>query len=324
MRRTAATTVWLLCFVFLATGLTRRTVAQPEPRPIPRTPDGRPDFQGVWNFATLTPLERSNEFADKSSVGDAEAAEFVRRQLATANADNRPRADYNEFWFERPTSMARLNGGNLTSRIIEPRDGRIPPLTRAAQDRVAAVQEARRDHPADGAEDRTMPERCLSASPLIEPAGGGTNNLLDIVQTPNHLALHTELMSVLRIVSIGRRDHLPLSIGLSKGDSVARWEGDTLLVDTTNYVGRFDFMFSAVDENLHLVERFQLLDQKTLLIEQTIDDPTAFSKPWTVALTLARVDARTFEYACHEGNYGLRNILSGARAEEAELGRRPK
>ena len=324
MRRTAATTIWLLCFACLATGLTRRTVAQPEPRPIPRTPDGRPDFQGVWNFATLTPLERSNEFADQSSVSDAEAAEFVRRQLAAANADSRPRADYNEFWFERPTSMTRLNGRNLTSRIIEPRDGRIPPLTRAAQDRVAAVQKARRDHPADGPEDRTMPERCLSPTPLIEPAGGGTNNLLEIVQTPNHLALHTELMSVLRIVPIGRRDHLPLSIRLSNGDSVARWEGDTLLVDTTNYVGRFDFMFSAVDENLHLVERFQLLYPKTLFIEQTIDDPTAFSKPWTVALTLARVDARTFEYACHEGNYGLRNILSGARAEEAELGRRPK
>ena len=324
MRRTAATTVWLLCFVFLATGLTRRTVAQPEPRPIPRTPDGRPDFQGVWNFATLTPLERSNEFADKLSVSDAEAAEFVRRQLAAANADNRPRADYNELWFERPTSMTRLNGRNLTSRIIEPRDGRIPPLTRAAQDRVAAVQKARRDHPADGPEDRTMPERCLSPTPLIEPAGGGNNNLLEIVQTPDHLALHTELMSVLRIVPIGRRDHLPLSIGLSKGDSVARWEGDTLLVDTTNYVGRFDFMFSAVDENLHLVERFQLLNPKTLFIEQTIDDPTAFSKPWTVALTLARADARTFEYACHEGNYALRNILSGARAEEAELSRRPK
>ena len=324
MRRTAATTVWLLCFAFLATGLTRRTVAQPEPRPIPRTPDGRPDFQGVWNFATLTPLERSNEFADKSSVSDSEAAEFIRRQLAEADADNRPRADYNEFWFERPTSMTRLNGRNLTSRIIEPRDGRIPPLTRAAQDRVAAVQKARRDHPADGPKDRTMPERCLSPTPLIEPAGGGTNNLLEIVQTPDHLALHTELMSVLRIVPIGRRDHLPLSIRLSNGDSVARWDGDTLFVDTTNYVGRFDFMFSAVDENLHLVERFQLLNPKTLFIEQTIDDPTAFSKPWTVVLTLARVDTRTFEYACHEGNYALRNILSGARAEEAELSRRPK
>ena len=324
MRRTAATSIWLLCFACLATGLTRRTVAQPEPRPIPRTPDGRPDFQGVWNFATLTPLERSNEFASQSSVSDAEAAEFVRRQLAAANADSRPRADYNEFWFERPTSMPRLNGRNLTSRIIEPRDGRIPPLTRAAQDRVAAVQKARRDHPADGPEDRTMPERCLSPTPLIEPAGGGTNNLLDIVQTRDHLALHTELMSVLRIVPIARRDHLPLSIRLSNGDSVARWDGDTLLVDTTNYVGRFDFIFSAVDENLHVVERFQLLNPTTLFIEQTIDDPTAFSKPWTVVLTLARVDTRTFEYACHEGNNALRNILSGARAEEAELSRRPK
>jgi hypothetical protein len=299
-------------------------VAQPEPRAIPRTPDGRPDFQGVWNFATLTPLERSNEFADKSSVSDAEAAEFARRQLAAADADNRPRADYNEFWFERPTSMTRLNGRNLTSRIIEPRDGRIPALTRAARDRVAAVQMARRDHPADGPEDRTMPERCLSPTPLIEPAGGGTNNLLEIVQTPDHLALHTELMNVVRIVPIGRRDHLPLSIRLSNGDSVARWEGDTLLVDTTNYIGRFDFTFLAADENLHLVERFQLLNPDTLFIEQTIDDPTAFSHPWTVALTLARVNTRTFEYACHEGNHGLRNILSGARAEEAELSRRPK
>jgi hypothetical protein len=112
-----------------------------------------------------------------------------------------------------------------------------------------------------------MPERCLSPSPLIEPAGGGTNNPLEIVQTPDHLVLHTELMNILRIVSIGRRDHLSPSIRFSTSDSVARWEGDTLLVDTTNYVGRFDFTSSAIDENLHLVERFRLLDAKTLFVE---------------------------------------------------------
>lgn len=169
-----------------------------------------------------------------------------------------------------------------------------------------------------------MPERCLSPTPLIEPAGGGNNNLVQIVQTSDHLALLTELMSVLRIIPISRREHLPGAIRLSTGDSRARWEGDTLLVDTTNYTGRFDFALAAIDDNLHLLERFKLIDPNTLLLEETIDDSTAFTKPWTVVLPMTRTDTHLFEYACHEGNYALEDILSGARAEEAERSGLPR
>ena len=328
MSRSAATTA-LLFIGFLATrGLAGPTGSLPpqssHPSGMPRMADGRPDFQGVWGFATLTPLERPKEFSEKPFLTDAEAAEFVQRQLAAANADTRP-SDYNEFWFERPRSMVRLNGRNLTSRIIDPADGRIPPLTGAAQDRVNAVQNARREQSADGPEDRTRPERCLSPTPLaFEPAGGGTNNFVQVVQTLDHLALLAELMGSLRIIPINTGKHLPSAIRSSFGDSRARWEGDSLVVDTTNYTGRFDFNFLGADRNLHLVERFWLLDANTLLQEVTVDDPTAFTKPWTAVLPLFRTSARLFEFACHEGNYALKNILAGARADESERSQGPK
>jgi hypothetical protein len=280
-------------------------------------PDGHPDFQGVWSYATLTPLERPNEFSDKSFLPDAEAAEYVVKQLATLDADGRPRSDYNEFWYERPRSMARFGDKNLTSRIIDPADGRIPSLTPSAQQRVDARQQEQREHPADGPENRSLAERCISPTPLgFEPAGGGTSNFLQIVQTPEHLALRAEMMSALRIIPITARGHLAASVRLRFGDSRARWQGDTLVVDTTNYSGHFQFTFLAGDTNLHVIERFSLVDANTLLQETTIEDPTAFTKPWTSVLPMKRVDARVFEYACHEGNYALRDILSGARAEE--------
>jgi hypothetical protein len=327
MSRIVATTAssLLICLALLAIrGSAGQRPQSSTPIDVPRMLDGRPDFQGVWSFATLTPLERRKEFAESAFLTDAEAAEFVQRQLAAVNADGRPQSDYNEFWFERPSSMARRNGRNLTSRIIDPADGHIPPPTRQAQERLGAVQKAQREHPADGPEDRNMSERCLSPTPLIEPAGGGNNNFVQIVQTSDHLVLFTELMSVRRIIPISGREHLPASIRLSTGDSRARWEGDTLLVDTTNYIGRFDFAFAAIDENLHLLERFQLVDTNTLLLQETIDDSTAFTKPWTVVLPMTRTATRLFEYACHEGNYALKDILSGARAEEAERSRGPR
>ncbi len=327
MSRTAATKAssLLICLALLAIrGSAGQQPRSPTPIDVPRMLDGRPDFQGVWTFATLTPLERRKEFTESAFLTDAEAAEFVQRQLAALNTDGRAQSDYNEFWFERPSSMARLNGRNLTSRIIDPADGRIPPLTRQAQDRSDALEKAQREHPADGPEDRDMPERCLSPTPLIEPAGGGNNNFVQIVQTSDHLVLFTELMSVRRIIPISGGEHLPGSIRLSRGDSRARWEGDTLLVHTTNYIGRFDFAFAAIDENLQLLERFQFVDQNTLLLQETIDDSTAFTKPWTVVLPMTRTATRLFEYACHEGNYALKHILSGARAEGAERSRGPR
>ena len=198
----------------------------------------------------------------------------------------------------------------------------MPPLTRGAQGRVDAIQMTRREHPADDPEVRTRPERCLSATPLgFEPAGGGTNNFLQVVQTSDHLVVFSELMSALRIIPLAAGEHLPPSIRSPFGDSRARWEGDSLVVDTTNYSPRFDFTFLGADHNLSVIERFRLLDADTLLREATIDDPTAFTKAWTVVLPMFRTSARMFEFACHEGNYALKHILTGARAEEADHSR---
>ena len=326
MRRTATMMAMLLFLGSIAfRGLSAQTRSAPRATnqsPLSRMPDGRPDFQGVWSFGTLTPLERSKEFADKPFLTDAEAAEFVQRQLEAANADTQPTANYNEFWFERPGSVVRLDGRNLTSRIIDPPDGRIPPLTREAQARVDALQKARREHAADDPEIRSRPERCLSATPLgFEPAGGGTNNFVQVVQTSEHLVLFAELMSGLRIIPVTAGKHPSGSIRSPFGDSRARWDGDSLVVDTTNYSGRFDFTFLGADENLHVTERFRLVDADTLLQQATIDDQTAFTRPWTVVLSMHRTGARMFEFACHEGNYALKHILTGARMEEAERSR---
>jgi hypothetical protein len=301
----------------------------------PRTPDGHPDFQGTYEFATITPLQRPKEFAGRPFLSDGEAAELVKRRKEARNADLRssdPLTDllgsYNEFWFERPTTSLKVRGRHLTSRIVDPPDGRIPALTAAAQQRRADSARSRQGRgAADGPEDLDLPTRCLSPSPVISPVispGGEAGvNLLQIVQTADQVAIHRELMSVLRIVSLGRATHLPSSVRSRAGDSIGRWEGDTLIIDTTNFGGAFDFDFADVDENLHVTERFSRADADSVLYEATIDDPTAFVQPWTMVLLLRRTDARMFEFACHEGNYAMTNILRGARSEE-QRARKPK
>ena len=280
-----------------------------------------PDFSGIYSFVTLTPFERPKEFADKPFLSDEEANAYTRRRLAAANADRRlddPAADvnraYNEFWIERANSVARANGKNLTSLIIDPPDGRIPPLTPEAQKRVAARSEWRKLHAADGPEDLGLTVRCLPAIPTISPAGEA--NFLQIVQTPTDIVLYRELNGIRRIISLGRNLHWPSSVRAYLGDSIGRWEHDALIVDTTNYGGPFQFEFAAADENLHVVERFVLTDVDTVLYQATVDDPTAYTRPWTFVLPLKRTDERMFEFACHEGNYALASLLRIARQQE--------
>lgn len=295
----------------------------------PRTGDGHPDFQGVYKFTTLTPLQRPKEFEGKAFLTDAEAAEYVKRRSGDTNADRRsadPLVDltgsHNEFWYERPTDMMNVRGRYLTSRITDPPDGRIPAMTPAARERLARVPQGPQRRSIDGYESLDLPSRCLSPSPAIAP-GGAYDNLLQIVQTPDFIALHTELMSVLRVISVKHTTHQPAAMRSRTGDSIGRWEGDTLIVDTTNFGGDFDFDFAAADEKLHLTERFSRAGDRDVLYEVTIDDPTAFVRPWTTVLVLRRTDARMFEFACHEGNYSLPNTLLGARAEE-QRARKPK
>jgi hypothetical protein len=284
-----------------------------------RTQDGQPDLQGIWNFSSLTPLERPAQFAGKAVLTDEEAALFERQTLERTNADRRREtadADvaqaYNDAWYDRGTKVV---GTRRSSLIIEPPDGRIPALTGEGQARAAARAQGRqRRGPADGPEDRSLAERCLlfNAGPPLLP--GPYNNNLQIVQTRDYVAIANEMIHDVRIVPLDGRPHLPSSLRRWQGDPRGHWEGDTLVVDTTNFSDRTSFR--GADENLHLVERFRRTDARTIDYTFTIDDPTVFSRPWTVALPLVRSDGPIYEYACHEANYAMLGILRGARAGE--------
>jgi len=302
--------------------------AQPNPaRPNPAyqvTAKTNPrDLEGVWMFATLTPLERPAEFAGKVTVDESEAAAWARDQLERGNRDRRDggaavdvgRA-VNDYWFERGTELARLNGRRITSLVVDPADGRVPPPTEAARAKAAARAADNREHPADGPENRSLQERCLAfnAGPPIQV--GPYNNFVKLLQFADHIVVFTEMIHDARIVPLDGRPHVPDAVRLWLGDSRGRWEGDTLVVDTTNFNGKVGFR--GTDDTLHLVERFRRVDAHTLLYEFTVDNPSTFTKPWTARMPMTKTDQRIFEYACHEGNYALPDILRGARYQERQ------
>jgi hypothetical protein len=287
----------------------------------PRPRDSHPDLQGTWNFSSLTPLERPAQFADKPVLTEAEAAAFERETLERTNADRRrDTADadvaqaYNNAWYDRGTKVV---GTKRSSLIIDPPDGRIPPLTASGQATAAARAEARRERgPADGPEDRSLAERCLlfNAGPPLLP--GPYNNNLQIVQTRDYVVIANEMIHDVRIVPLDGRPHLAAGIRRWQGDPRGHWEGDTLVVETTNFSDRTRFRGS--DTQMRLVERFRRVDAKTLDYQFTVDDATAFSRPWTVSLPMTTSDGPIYEYACHEGNYAMTGMLRGARAQEQE------
>ncbi len=305
----------------LALLLAAAAIAAPLSPQSPRTPDGRPDLQGTWNFSSLTPLERPAQFAGKPVLTEAEAAEFERETLQRIDADRRREtadADvaqaYNNAWYDRGTKVV---AGRRSSLIIEPPDGRIPALTASGQAIAAARAEARRGRgPADGPEDRSLAERCLlfNAGPPLLP--GPYNNNLQIIQTRDYVVIANEMIHDVRIVPLDGRPHLPAAIRRWQGDPRGHWEGDTLVVETTNFSDRTSFRGS--DTSLRLVERFRRVDAKTLDYQFTVDNPSVFSRPWTVSLPMTASDGRIYEYACHEANYAMIGILRGARAQENE------
>ncbi len=284
----------------------------------PRTPDGQPDLQGIWTNATLTPFERPRDLAGKEFFTEKEAAEYEKRLLQDINRDRRggnPEADvagaYNNFWFERGTKVVPTR---RTSLVVDPPDGRVPPLTPEAQKAAAALAEVRRRAPT-GPEDMGLPDRCIlwpTAGPPMLP--GGYNNNYQILQTPGYVVILTEMIHDVRIIPLDGRPHLGQNIRQWLGDSRGRWEGNTLVVDTTNLTGKTRFRGS--DENLHLVERFTRIDSDTILYQFTVDDPTAFARPWKGEAPMTKGAGPIYEYACHEGNYSMANVLRGARAQE--------
>jgi hypothetical protein len=286
-----------------------------------RAPDGHPDLQGTWNFSSLTPLERPAQFAGKPVLTDAEAAEFERETLERIDADRRREsadADvaqaYNNAWYDRGTKVV---GTKRSSLIVDPPDGRIPALTPAGQAVAAARADVRRGRgPADGPEDRSLAERCLlfNAGPPLLP--GPYNNNLQIIQNRDYVVIANEMIHDVRIVPLDGRPHVPAAIRRWQGDPRGHWDGDTLVVETTNFSDRTNFR--GADTNLRLVERFKRVDAKTLDYQFTVDNPNVFSRPWTVSLPMTASDGRIYEYACHEGNYAMTGILRGARAQERE------
>lgn len=278
-----------------------------------RTPDGQPDLQGIWSFATITPLERPDalaerEFLTQTEVAEAneEAATRGDRRGATPDAD--VTAAYNAFWWDRGKSTGR------TSLIVDPSNGKVPPLIPEAQRREDALAAARRGRgPADSWEDRSLAERCIQYRPMPRLPTGYNNNY-QIFQTPGYVVIIVEMIHDHRIIPLDAQPHLGQSIRLLNGDPRGRWEGDTLVVETTNFTNRAPFQ--GAREQLHLVERFRRIDRDTIDYRFTVTDPTTWTRGWTGVLPLRRIDGPIYEYACHEGNVGMEGILSGARAED--------
>ena len=252
-----------------------------------------------------------------------EARKFEQDVMVRQNADRRDggtAADvaraYNDAWYDRGTGVAVINGQPRTSLVVDPADGRIPALTAEAQRRQQARAQQRREHPADGPEDRSNAERCLSFSAGPPMLPGPYNNYVQIYQFADHVVIHNEMIHDARMVPTDGRPHLPASMRRFQGDPVGHWEGNTLVVDTTNFTDKSAFRGSS--ESLHLIERFTRADAKTLLYEFTVDDPAAFTTRWSVQLPMALTDEQIFEYACHEGNHAMVGILGGARFEDKQ------
>ena len=303
----------------------------------PRTPWGAPDLQGVWDFRTITPMERPRDLADQEFLTAEEAAS--RNQAAEARAvdlasrpSRRTQVDpsgnvdrgedgapgsYNNFWFDRGLSVISTN---RTSLVTDPPDGRIPPLTPDAQGRRDALAEARKDTgpheptPGGWVEDlglNGLQARCITgfnSGPPMTP--GGYNNNMQLFQTPDTVVIFNEMNHNTRVIPLGGGSHVDLR--LWAGDSRGRWVDDTLVVETKNFLRETSFMRGGSTGDLELVERFTRQSDHVLLYEVTVNDPTTWTRPWTYEVPMLRNPAPVFEYACHEGNYSMAVILAGA------------
>ena len=289
----------------------------------PRTDWGAPDLQGVWDFRTITPMERPEDLGDKAFLTEEEAAErernAVERDIQLWEADARRTeaggsvGGYNNFWMDRGT---RVVGTRRTSLITDPPNGRLPEMTGEGQARRAAGRGSFSDQIQSSYTDFSNADRCLmgfNAGPPITP--GGYNQNVQIFQTPDQVVLMTEMVHTVRVVPLDGRPALDESLAQWSGDSRGRWEGDTLVVETANF--DVDRNWRGASAGMRLEERFTRVDADTLEYEYTVTDPATWVAPWTVNLPMVRSDLPLFEYACHEGNYAMETMLTGARTEDA-------
>ncbi len=330
----------LLAFV-VASGLAAASLAaQSGAQPIPRTSDGRPDLQGVWSNNSVTPMTRPTQWKDKERLTDAEVEEL--KQIVARYTDqggdaifgsmvqlaleakakgqfnqqsyDRTTGNYNQFW------MSDRDWDDRTSLIIDPKDGQFPALTAEAQQRRASRQkqvvvEGSESGPrgrADGPEDRPLSERCITYG--APRTGTGYNSYVQIVQSPETVVILQEMIHDARIVPMKNVPHLPKSIRQLHGDPRGRWEGDTLVVESTNFINGFQ----GSTPDVKLTERYTRISRDYINWEITVDDPATWVRPWTFMIRLKHTDDQVYEYACHEGNQSMIGILAGARADEAK------
>lgn len=297
----------------------RPQITPPKGWVAPKTPDGVPDLQGVWTNASLTPLQRPANLAAKELYTEAEAETIERENAARNKADARGATAaqdlgtaYNAFWYDRGNQVVPTL---RTSLIIDPPDGRIPALSdegRRLQAERAAERRSR--GPADGPESRILAERCIvwgnAGPPMVSSF---YNNNYQITQGPGYVAVLVEMIHDVRIIPTDGRAHAPPNVRSWLGDPVGHWEGDTLVVETTNF--RPETAYQGSSENMKLIEKFRRVSPDVLMYEFTVND-VAFTKPWTAQIPMSQGEGAIFEYACHEGNEAMAGMLAGAREDE--------
>jgi hypothetical protein len=301
---------------------------------VPRTPDGRPDLQGVWSNNSVTPMTRPTQWKDRETITDAELQELkgLIAQHAEQSGDaifqnvvqlaldtkakgkfdqtsyDKSTGNYNQFW------MADHDWDTRTSLVIDPPNGQFPPFTPEGQKRMAGFFRLANPDPSrrSGPEDLPVTERCLTYG--APRWGAGYNSYLQIVQAPDVVVLQQEMIHDSRIVSTTNKPHLPASVRQLHGDPRGRWEGDTLVVETTNYSDAT--MLMGASRDARVTERYTRVSQDYINWVITVDDPATWTAPWSMMVRLKRTTDQIYEYACHEGNYSMTGILAGARAEE--------
>ena len=293
---------------------------------VPRTAWGTPDLQGIWDFRTITPLQRPEDLADQEFLTEEEASErelaAVERNETLLNAPPREAESgqnvgaYNNFWMDRGTTVV---GTRRTSLIIDPPNGRLPEMTEAGQERAAAGRGSFSDELAESYVDLSNADRCImgfNAGPPILP--GGYNQNMQLFQTPDHVVVLNEMVHNARVIPLDGGPGLGDRIPQWSGDSRGHWEGDTLVIETSNFndPNNHQRRWRGASQNMKLVVRLTRVDADTLEYRATVTDPETWTSPWTASVPMRRTDVPMYEYACHEGNYGLYNILAGARIEE--------
>jgi len=299
-----------ICLAFSTTAFAQ------EPTSVPRTPWGDPDLQGVWTNTTTTPLERPGSVSDRTVLTDEERAELDEE--AARRADRPPRerdtGSYNSFWLEKGQRSQQ------TSLIVDPADGRLPAFTPAAQQRVESLAAARQQ-PTASWTDLNVFDRCIARGMPGAMMPGFYNHNYVILQTPGYVVIALEMLHDVRIIPLDGRPHIDPRLRQWLGDARGRWEGDTLVVETTNVADtvnefRVSHTVFGASHHLRLVERFTRVVPNRIDYTFTVDDPTTFVRSWTGAAPMSRMDGQIFEYACHEGNYAMEHILRGARAQD--------